>query len=187
LDGHSLRFDDLILAEFNNGQNALDDEALRDHRFELVVDEINRVDLLVKEAGSNVVGQLPDAVVIHLVEQTGVVADDLDAAGALMSLGTLILLFAVLLGELRDRIAPPKEIAALAAYGFDVNLLVVFVIDELQRRLDDVRVEGSGKTLVAGDHKDQHVLLFASLEPRMDQLARLGVVKINAPLQRLQH
>ena len=52
--------------------------------------------------------------------------------------------------------------------------LSLLVIHELQRRLDDVRVEGSGKTLVAGDHNDQHALLFAPLEPRMDQFARFG-------------
>ena len=53
-----LGFDDVMLAKINDGQNALDDDTLRDHRFEFVVDEINGVDLLVNIAGSNLLGQL---------------------------------------------------------------------------------------------------------------------------------
>ena len=176
-----------LLAEFKNGQNALNDDPLRDHRLEFVVDEINGVDLLVKVAGSNVVGQLPDAVVIHLVEQSGVVADDLDTTGTLPLRAAIFPGVAVLIVELRDRITPPEEVAPFAADGFNVDLPGVVVIDELQRRLDDVRVKGPGKTLIAGDDNYQHPLLFASLEAGMDELAGCGVVKINAPLQRLQH
>ena len=49
-----------------------------DHRLEFVVDEINGVDLLVRIAGDNVFGQIAHPVEVHLIEQPGVIADDLD-------------------------------------------------------------------------------------------------------------
>ena len=46
---------------FDQRQQALDDQALRDDRLELVVDDVGGVDLLVHVAGDDALGQLADA------------------------------------------------------------------------------------------------------------------------------
>jgi hypothetical protein len=87
-----------------------------------------------------------------------VVAGDFD--GALARLADLagVAVLVGLLGVDGRGIAAAHLVAALAAHGLDVDLLVGVAADELVGGLEDVGVEGAGKTLVAADDDEQNAL-----------------------------
>ena len=72
-------------------------------------------------------------------------------------------------------------------FKVDVLALLTALVDELLRRLADVGVETAGKALVAGNHDDQHIFLFALHEQRIHDLAGVLVDEVCAAHQRFQH
>ncbi len=92
-----------------------------------------------------------------------------------------------LLAVHRHRIAPPHLVAALAAHRLNVDLLIGVGVDELERRLQNVRVERARKSLVAADHNQQHALLRPRDKQRMAQVPGRFVEDVDAPRQRFQH
>ena len=76
--GISLGDGDLVRAEFADGQELFDDDALRDDGFELVVYDVDGVDLGPGTAPDDGQGHVAYLVDKELQEDPGVVARDLD-------------------------------------------------------------------------------------------------------------
>ena len=89
--------------------------------------------------------------------RSGTMPDYLEVRGEIVVVALFLLL---VVGR---RIALAEHIPRLAADRFDVDVLAFGAagVDEALGRLDDVRIEGTGKALVASDDDDQDVLLFA--------------------------
>ena len=172
---------------FDERQQLFDDQALRDDRLELVVDDVGGVDFFVDVAGDDALRQLDDAAVLELEQHAGMVAGDFDGRlSAFLAAGCACSsVCSVIVG---GGIAAAHQVAALAADGFDVDFLVgVAGIDELEGGLEDVGVECAGKALVAADDDEQHALFGAGDEERVAQVAGLGIVDIDAARERLEH
>ena len=61
------------------------------------------------------------------------------------------LLQLLVFGYRGDCIAVPQNVAPLATDNFKIEVNIVVLVDEMTCRLEHVGVEGSGKSLVAGD------------------------------------
>jgi hypothetical protein len=159
---------------------------MRGNCFELVVDDVGGVDLLVCVAGDDALGQVEDALAFKLQQHPRMVAGDFNLGLALAGPGDAAVV-AGMLGVDGRGIAAVHLVAALATHGFNVDLLIRVAVDELEGRLENVGVEGSGKTLVAADDDEQDALLRARGKERMAQVAGHLVKDINASGQRCQH
>ena len=72
-------------------------------------------------------------------------------------------------------------VAALAAHGLNVDLLVGVAGDELEGGLENVGVERAGKALVAADDNEQHPLFGPRGKERMAQVAGCRIEDLDAP------
>src|SRR5208283_4186616 len=68
-------------ADFFDGEQVLDDQALRDHRLEFVVEDVDTVNLVIGVAFDDALGKIRGEVMVDFAENTDVLADDLHAAG----------------------------------------------------------------------------------------------------------
>ena len=73
---------DIDFADFLDGQQTLGDKALRDHRFEFVEQNIDRVDLAAAVAGDHALAERGGEIVFDLAQNSDILAGDLHAAGA---------------------------------------------------------------------------------------------------------
>ena len=105
---------------------------------------------------------------------------------ALADLAASAPLFVGLLGVDGGGIAAAQLVAALAADGLDVDLLVGVAGDELVGGLEDVGVEGAGKALVAADDDQQNALFGPRDKERVAEVAGFLVEEIDAADERLQ-
>src|SRR5580692_10756434 len=92
-----------------------------------------------------------------------------------------------LLGVCSNGIATAHLVAALAAYGLDVDFLVGIAVDELVGDLENVRIECAGETLVAADNDHQNSLFRPGNEEGVTDVARSVVVKVDAAAQRIEN
>src|SRR6202008_1162596 len=149
------------------------------YRFELVVDEINRVDFLARIALDDLVSEIASLSELNFVQHANLLAHDLD--------GSYTLVFFVFATGHSVWKTPAQHIASLAANGNDVDVLPGFGFEKAGCRLHDVGVEGSSEALVAANHNQQDGLLFTALKQRMAGLTGDGIVDLCARDQRLQH
>src|SRR2546423_10919328 len=125
-----------------DGENLLDDDALRDDGAELAEDDKVFVESLVfGEAAHHVARDFERLGVFDpsLARQADVLADYLDVAAS-------------------------EEVAPFATDGQKLDGLVGVLAHEGLRGLDEVRVEGTGQPLVCRDEDEQVALVAASVE-----------------------
>ncbi len=129
---HVLRFGSCVLAlETRNRQQPLDNDPLRDHRFEFVVDEIHAGGPAGCEFLDRRIGQRRGVSERQPLE---------DASRFVANVET----------------ASTKEVAAFSADQAERDLvLLAFFDDELPCGFDDVRVETATQTAVRGDDDQQ--------------------------------
>ena len=142
-------------AELADRQQLFDDHALRDHRFELVVDDIDRINLGALVAFDDGVRHLRDGIEIGPQEQVEVLARYLDLGGAMADaviVGgeiVIVVLFRLLVDSGGDLLFIERD--RLLADRLEVDILSLSdpLVDEPLRCLADVRVEAAGEALVA--------------------------------------
>ena len=111
-------------AEFRTGKQALDDDALLNDGFELVVNDVTGVDFLVHVARDYLGSQRKDARCERLVEQAGMISGDFNVAIAIAR-GTSFGFFFDRI-EFGGRKTATEEITSFASDGFNVNELRIF-------------------------------------------------------------
>ena len=173
-------------ADLQDGQQLLHHYPLLDDRFELVVNDIGRVNLLVNVTGDDALREFVNAAGLELQEHSYMVAGHFGLDLALAHLELVAKLVGLFVVNRRGKMAA-QLVAALAAHGLHVDFPVRIAVDELKRRLENVGVEAACKSLVAADDHHQHPLLFADSKERMTQVAGLRIESIDAPRQRLQN
>ncbi len=187
-----------MTADLDDGQNPFYDDALRNHRLELVIDNVRTVYLFMRIAANDVAGQFIHALVLDFVEDAWMITRHLHLTSALNRLLGRILGLTklvpvsllggvVVFGNDRQRIALAKEIPRLSTHRLDIDLPLFHEAQKLVRSLQDVGVESAGKPFVARDNDQQDILLLTGFEQRMPDLSGFRINQLNAPLQRLQH
>ena len=127
-----------------------------------------------------------DAAGLKLEQHAGMIAGDFDRRFAIAVPGELTPCSSADFVVNGGGIAAAHQVAALAAHGLDVDLLVGVAGDELEGGLEDVGVECAGKALVAADDDQQHALLRPGDEERMAQVAGLLVEERDAVGERFE-
>jgi hypothetical protein len=129
----------LVLGRGLDRKHPLDDRLLRDHGAELVVDDVDRVDLLFPVVGDDRLRELARGVERERLEDVHRLHPDV-------------------------RLAAPEEVIALPADGKEAGRDPVALRERLLGELDRVHVEAAAEPLVRGDDDDEDVLLLATLE-----------------------
>src|SRR5215471_649717 len=111
-----------LFADLADGKNLLDNQPLRDHRFEFVEDDIDRIDLFAAISPDHALGPCGGLRELKLVQDTNVLADNLDFPGAFRIFRREIDRFRIFNEtrrlQLCRRKSAPEEIAALTANSF---------------------------------------------------------------------
>src|SRR5580700_3657785 len=163
-------------ADLLHGKDALDNHALRDYRLEFVEDQVNAIDLLMAVTLDDAVRQLFHGIVFDFAQQVEMFADNLDASSAFGCI------------RLDDREATAQKIAALAADGLNVDVLVLEIIDKLQRGLQHIGIEGARESAITSDHDDENGLLGSpAAKQGMEGQAGGGIDQFGAADRRLQN
>src|SRR5579872_6210070 len=172
---HLFDLSDLHFTDLVDRQHTFYHQTLRDDRLEFVVNDVNGIDFAFDVATDDRFGDLSGFGKISLAQNAEMLAGNLHLARpAFARLGSI-------------GITPLEEIAPFASYGFHVDVLICLRQQEARSRFEDVGVECAGKSLVARNHDQSDVLLFAMQQQRMIDLAGGFVVNIRARHQRLQY
>ena len=184
---------DLVRAELTDREQFFDHDALSDNRFELVVDQVDRVDLLARVAINDGASDVADFVDIEVEKERRVVASDFDGLRTvthdlIVRCQLVVIVLCLLLIDGHGKpLADVRDGLSADRLHVDVLSLRSSFSDEGLAGPDDVRVEGACKALVASDEDDKDVLLLALLQQRMHDVAGVFVVEVGAANEGLKH